>query len=121
MQHFKDALEAIDLEVGRLAMMCGVSLLQPGVVEAIFHDDQSVCLVSNRVAWHKLRGLLILHFHVVASSVELDGSTTAAEILRHSAANVRDRLQPRQLKRVHAAEGRAGLADIRRSRAAQDS
>jgi len=96
-QHFKDDLEAIDLEVGRLAMMCGVSLLQPGVVEAIFHDDRRVCLVSNSVAWHKLRGLLILHFHVVASSVELDGGATAAEILRHSAAKVRDRLQPRQL------------------------
>jgi hypothetical protein len=97
LQHPSDDLEAIDLEVGRLAMLCGVSLLQPGIIEAIFHDDESVCLVSNRTAWGKLRGLLILHYHVVVRSVEVDGNVMAAEYVRHSAAKVRDRMQPRHL------------------------
>jgi hypothetical protein len=97
LQHPSDDLEAIDLEVGRLAMLCGVSLLQPGVIEAIFHDDERVCLVRNRIAWDKLRGLLILHYHVVARSIEVDGNAMAAEYVRHSAAKVRDRMQPRHL------------------------
>lgn len=97
MHHLSDDLEAIDLEVGRLAMLCGVSLLQPGVIEAIFHDDDSVCLVRNRIAWDKLRGLLILHYHVVTTSADLDGNLMAAEYVRHSAAKVRDRMQPRHL------------------------
>lgn len=97
LQHPSDDLEAIDLEVGRLAMLCGVSLLQPGVIEAIFHDDESVCLVGNRIAWVKLRGLLILHYHVVVRSVEIDGHVMAAEYVRQSAAKVRERLHPRYL------------------------
>jgi hypothetical protein len=97
LQHPSDDLEAIDLEVGRLAMLCGVSLWQPGAIEAIFRDDESVCLVCNPIAWAKLRGLLILHYHVVARSIEIDGHVMAAEYVRHSAAKVRDRLQPRYL------------------------
>jgi len=40
LQHPSDELEAIDLEVGRLAMLCGLSLLQPGDIKAIFRDDE---------------------------------------------------------------------------------
>lgn len=95
LQHFRDDLEAIDLEVGRLAMMCGVSLLEHGMVEAIFHGDASVCPVRNRMAWNKLRGLLILHYHVVASGIEFEGGAMAAEVVSHSAEKVRIRLQSR--------------------------
>lgn len=88
-------LADIELEVGRLAMLCGVSLLKPGVIEAIFHRDDSVCQHSNRIAWTKLRGLLILRYYVVARSAKINGSAMAAAVVQQSAERVRGRLQPR--------------------------
>ena len=93
-QYSSDDLQVIDLEVDRLAMLCGLSLLQPSVIEAIVRDDRRVCLVDNRMAWEKLRGLLILHHHAVARRIESDARLMAAEFVRQGAQEVRGRMQP---------------------------
>ena len=59
-------LAQIERELTRMATLCGVELEQPGVMEAIFGQDPRICRISNRMAWTKLRGLLILHHHAIA-------------------------------------------------------
>ena len=85
-------LDAIDLEIARLALLCDIPLLQPGVIEAVFHGNHSVCRSDNPIAWEKLRGLLVLHYHVVNASARDDGRVVAAEQVLHSATLVRQRL-----------------------------
>lgn len=74
MHHHDGYLEEIDQQVNRLALLCGVSLEEPGVIDAILHSDTRVCHHSNPVAWDKLRGLLILRYHVVVQNAGVEGS-----------------------------------------------
>jgi hypothetical protein len=64
-EHFNDELVSIDMEIARLAQLCGIHMLQPGVAEAVLRGDSTLCNADNPVAWEKLRGLLVLHYHVV--------------------------------------------------------
>ena len=73
-------LEAIDREVGRLAGLCRVPLLQRGVVERVLHADDSVCGTKNRIAFRKLHDLLLLHFAVREKSAQDVGQQQTAAI-----------------------------------------
>ncbi|OQA35268.1 MAG: hypothetical protein BWY56_01711 [Acidobacteria bacterium ADurb.Bin340] len=44
-----------------------------------------------------LRGLLVLHYHVVAENVAADGVDAAAETLRQALLLVSERMRPQQL------------------------
>lgn len=59
-------LAQVDRELNRLALLCRLRLLQPGVAERILHRDASVCGADNAIAFGKLHGLLILHFTMLA-------------------------------------------------------
>lgn len=50
------------LEITRTAALCKVRLLDPGVIEAVLHDNPSVCGKSNPRAFKKLRELLMMGF-----------------------------------------------------------
>jgi len=56
------SLEDLDHEVGRLAMLCRVPLLERGVIDRVLKNDRSVCGTDNAVAFAKLRDLLMMHF-----------------------------------------------------------
>ncbi len=71
-------------------------MLQPGVAEAVLRNDSSLCNGSNPVAWDKLRGLLVLHYHVVAENAAADGVDAAAETLRQALQTVSERMRPQQ-------------------------
>ena len=73
-------LEDIDRELARLAQMCGVRLLRPGVIERILHGDDSVCGTTNKLAFRKLHDLLMMHFAVRARSAEALGEARATAI-----------------------------------------
>lgn len=73
-------LEEIDRELARLARLCGVPLLQRGVIERVLHSDASVCGTNNRLAFAKLRDLLMLHFAVRAKGAEELGQGAVAAI-----------------------------------------
>jgi hypothetical protein len=73
-------LEEIDLEVARLAQLCGLRLLQRGVVERVLHRDASVCGTDNRIAFGKLQALLMLHFAVRERSAQAFGQSRTAAI-----------------------------------------
>ncbi len=72
-------LEEIDREVARLALLCRVSILDPGVIDRVLQDDMSICGADNKIAFRKLRELLMLHFVVRGKSAgELGQAETAA-------------------------------------------
>jgi len=57
-------LEEIDVEISRLALLCGVRLLAPGVMQRVLAGDESVCASSNPFAFRKLQGMLKFHLAV---------------------------------------------------------
>jgi len=57
-------LEDLDRELGRLATVCRVRLLDHGIVDRVLNGDVCVCGVDNRIAFSKLRNLLMMYFIV---------------------------------------------------------
>ena len=85
------SLDDIDTEIARLALLCQVQILDPGVVEQVVRNDASVCGTNNPVAFGKLRGLLALHFGVRDSMADAHGQALASRVERQ----VIDRLRAR--------------------------
>jgi hypothetical protein len=56
------SLEELDREIGRMAMLCRVRILERGAIDRVLHGDRLVCGTDNAVAFDKLRNLLIMHF-----------------------------------------------------------
>jgi hypothetical protein len=75
------SLEELDREIGRLALLCRVRILQPGVIERVLHGDRMVCGTDNAIAFAKLRNLLTMHFTLHGKwAAELgEAQTTAIE------------------------------------------
>lgn len=92
-----DELQYVDLEVDRLAMLCGLSLLQPGVIDAILRDDRHLCLVDNHNAWQALRRLLIQRHTRAAGCTAPQTVAMAADLRRLDTHELRERTQPRGL------------------------
>ena len=57
-------LYELDKELARLAMLCRIKLLEPGVLERVLKKDATVCGTSNPKAFQKLREMLIMHYAV---------------------------------------------------------
>lgn len=95
-EHYNQELEAIDMEIGRLAQLCQVELLKPGVAEAVIRGDMALCSSPNPSAFTKMRGLLVLHYHVVSEAAVHDGVEAAAEMVRQALQRVQGRLRPTQ-------------------------
>lgn len=73
-------LEDIDREIARMALLCRIKLLQPGVIERVLHRDSSVCGTDNPIAFGKLHDMLVLHFAVREKSAEVRGQIPTAAI-----------------------------------------
>lgn len=73
-------LDELDREIGRLAMLCQVKVLDLGVVERVLRNDASVCGTVNPAAFAKLRSMLVMHFLVRKRSVEALGEIYTAQI-----------------------------------------
>jgi len=58
------SLEELDREIGRLAMLCRVRILEPGAIDRVLANDRSVCSTDNPAAFAKLRDLLLMHFTI---------------------------------------------------------
>jgi len=73
-------LEEIDREIARLATVCRVRILEPGVIERVLHKDASVCATLNEMAFAKLHDLSMLHFAVRDKSANAVGQKRTAQI-----------------------------------------
>ncbi len=85
-------LEGIDLEIAREAIICGVPLLEPGVIERILKNDSAVCSQANSALFDKLRALLTMHFSVRQRAVESIGETEVQGLCHEIRQHLRNRI-----------------------------
>jgi len=84
-------LDDVDREVARLATLCNVRILDPGIIERVLQSDESVCGTKNAIAFKKLREMLMMHYHVRNRTVSAVGQTKTALLV----AEIVDRLRSR--------------------------
>jgi hypothetical protein len=72
-------LHEVDAEILRLATICEVPILSPGVIERILDNDASVAQRNDPRSFQNLRYLLIMHFEEKKkAAAELGPGATAA-------------------------------------------
>lgn len=71
--YWSHSLSEVDKEVARLATICNVRLLDPGVIERVLANDAGVCGTSNALAFEKLRNVLMVHYAVRTRAVDQIG------------------------------------------------
>jgi len=91
-------LEAVDQEVVRMAAICGVKLLEPGVLNRVLSGDATVCPSRNDVAFGKLRDLLRIHYMVADRSIDMLGPEETARMIDEIVARLKERLEPGSAK-----------------------
>jgi hypothetical protein len=84
-------LNPVDDEIAKLAFICNIRLLDPGVVERVVAGDASVCGRTNEKAFKKLRKLVGLHYALTADSLAALGPEGSGKILDQ----IRERLGKR--------------------------
>lgn len=84
-------LEDIDREIARMALLCRVKLLQPGVIERVLQRDASVGGTDNPIAFGKLHDMLVLHFAVREKSAEVRGQIPTAAMESYVVERLRKR------------------------------
>ncbi len=85
-------LDDVDREVARLAVLCKVRLLDPGIIERVVRNDASVCGTANKPAFDKLRNALMMHYHMREKAVGVMGEGATAEVIAEIVANIRKRI-----------------------------
>ena len=85
-------LDEVDREVARLAVICKVRLLDPGVIERVLHNDSSVCGAQNQRAFDTLRNVLMMHYRVRDKAIGALGETATAQVVAEIVSNIRKRL-----------------------------
>lgn len=76
-------LEEIDREIARISLICGVRILELGVIRRVLQNDATVCTTNNPAAFKKLRDLLMLHLAVREKSADSFGQALTAQIEDH--------------------------------------
>lgn len=84
-------IDDVMLEIARQAATCKVRLLDPGVVEAVLHNNESVCGNSNPRAFAKLRNTLMLGFKLREKAYDQLGPIEADELIGNIRAQLRER------------------------------
>ena len=74
-------LDTIGDELLRLTTVCGVDLRQPGVVERIVKNDETVCGKRNAIGFRKLRELLMATFNSLNKAVDRIGPDETAAMV----------------------------------------
>jgi hypothetical protein len=75
--YYSHTLSEVDREVARLASICNVRLLDPGIIERVLGNDASVCGTTNAIAFDKLRNVLMMHYAVRTRAAESIGQSGA--------------------------------------------
>jgi hypothetical protein len=65
--------DTIGDELLRLTTVCGVNLREPGVVERIVKNDETVCRKKNTIGFRKLRDLVMATFNSLNKAADRIG------------------------------------------------
>jgi hypothetical protein len=87
----KSQLDAVDDEIARQAFLCGLKLLDPGVIERVISGDATVCARNKAKAFRQLRALVKMHYALADDSLRDLGAEESASILN----TIRERLRKR--------------------------
>jgi len=74
-------LSDVDQELARLALVCNVPLLDPGVIDRVLANDASVCATRNQAGFDKLRTLLIMHYGLRDRAVSAIGEAQTSALV----------------------------------------
>jgi hypothetical protein len=85
-------LDALITEIVREASICQVRLLDPGVVDAVLHDNASVCGHDNPMAFKKLRELLMMTFVVRGKAFDRLGPAEADALIQEITGRLKAKL-----------------------------
>jgi hypothetical protein len=94
-EYWATKFEDLDLEIARLATICNVRILDPGVVERVLHNDASICGTANRVAFDKLRALVMMHYSVRDDALEALGPEKTRLLVETIVASLREKIGER--------------------------
>jgi hypothetical protein len=76
-------LDELDREIARLAQLCQVRILDPGVIERVLQRDASVCGTNNPGAFEKLHDMIMVHFAIRQKAADMLGQEQTALIERY--------------------------------------
>ena len=85
-------LDEIDNEVARLAIICKVRILDPGVITRVLQNDASVCGAKNPAAFEKLRNVLMMHYEQRDQAVEAMGEPLTQRVVAELVERLRKRV-----------------------------
>ena len=88
-------LDDVDREVARLATICNVRILDPGVIERVIKNDASVCGTNNAAAFDKLRSTLMMHYHVRKQTAGVLGEAQTRELVAEIVEKLKERFGDR--------------------------
>ena len=88
-------LDEVDREIARLATICNVRILDPGVIERVLRNDASVCGSQNPLAFSKLRSALKMHYHVRDKAMGVLGEAGTARVVADIVESLRQRFGER--------------------------
>ena len=71
----------VDHEIARLATICNLRILDPGIIERMIAGDETVCGRKSSMAFRKLRGLVAMHYALTDDSIRALGPDESAKIL----------------------------------------
>src|SRR5438046_2436439 len=74
-------LDDVAREVARLATICNVKILDPGMIERVLENDKSDCGSSNAAAFAKLRNALTMHYNVRSKVAGVIGEPNTAKVI----------------------------------------
>lgn len=84
-------LGTVDDEIAKLALICKIKILDPGVVERVVAGDASLCSRANEKAFQKMRRLVAMHYALTNDSLLALGPKESQRILDE----IRERLRKR--------------------------
>ena len=85
-------LDNVMTEITRQAVICDVKLLDPGVIEAVLHNDATACGSTNPIAFKKMRDMLMMGFVVKEKAFDRLGAQEADAIVKGLRAALEKRL-----------------------------
>jgi coenzyme F420-reducing hydrogenase alpha subunit len=80
-RHWGRQIDDMMTEITRQAAICQIKLLDPGVIDAVLHNNDSVCGNANPRSFKKLRELLMLGFMVREKAVDKLGPVETQEMI----------------------------------------
>lgn len=88
-------LNEVDTEIAKLATICQVRILDPGVISRVLQNDASVCGSNNPAAFSKLRNLLMMHYEIRDQAVSSVGEETTKQLMEKIVAKLKERIGER--------------------------